>query len=196
MSDEPLEGLLDRLNRGVAGAAAEVVAAYGPYLRMVARRHLPGRLRGKFDSADVVQSVWVHVLHGLRDACWRFRDPDRLRALLVTITRRRLVSRARKHHRVAECEQTAGVEPEDLPAVHQPRPSEVVQADELWGRMLELSPPEHHELLRLRREGLPLAEIAARTGLHEGSVRRSIRQLARRLALQAGQLPASPYAGN
>jgi DNA-binding IclR family transcriptional regulator len=33
-------------------------------------------------------------------------------------------------------------------------------------------------------EGLPLAEIAARTGLHEDSVRRVVRTLARRLALK------------
>jgi RNA polymerase sigma-70 factor (ECF subfamily) len=185
MSADRLNELLDRLHRGDPGAAAEVVAAYGPYLRMVARRHLPGRLRGKFDSADVVQSVWAHVLHGLRGAGWRFRDPDRLRALLVTVTRRRLVSRTRKHYEAAEREQAAGVDPQDLPGGRQPRPSEAAQADELWGRMLALSPPDHHELLRLRREGLTMAEIAARTGLHEGSVRRAIRQLARRLALQA-----------
>ena len=47
--------------------------------------------------------------------------------------------------------------------------------------MLDLCPPEHHEVLVLRREGLPLVEIAARTGLHEGSVRRILRRLAREL---------------
>ena len=49
--------------------------------------------------------------------------------------------------------------------------------------MLRLTRPEHHPVLVLRREGWPLAEIAARTGLHEGSVRRILRRLARELAL-------------
>ena len=52
--------------------------------------------------------------------------------------------------------------------------------------------PDHHELLRLKRQGLPLQEIAARTGLHEGSVRRILRQLARQLAL--GPTPPDPDA--
>ena len=48
--------------------------------------------------------------------------------------------------------------------------------------MLELCPPAHHELLRLKRQGLSLAEIAARTSLHEGSVRRILYDLARKVA--------------
>jgi RNA polymerase sigma-70 factor (ECF subfamily) len=71
-----------------------------------------------------------------------------------------------------------------LAASPEPRPSEVAQAGDLWEKMLALCPPEHHELLRLRRQGLLLTEIAARTGLHEGSVRRILRQLARQLALE------------
>jgi RNA polymerase sigma-70 factor (ECF subfamily) len=50
--------------------------------------------------------------------------------------------------------------------------------------MLALCPAEHQEVLRLKRQGLLLTEIADRTGLHEGSVRRILRTLARRLALQ------------
>jgi hypothetical protein len=46
--------------------------------------------------------------------------------------------------------------------------------------MLAVCPPEHHELLRLKRAGVPLPEIAARTGLHVGSVRRVLRTLALR----------------
>jgi RNA polymerase sigma-70 factor (ECF subfamily) len=70
----------------------------------------------------------------------------------------------------------------------------VVQAEELWDTMLDLCPPEHHPVLVLRREGLPLAEIAARTGLHEGSVRRILRRLARELALRAEPLTPEPEA--
>ncbi len=69
-----------------------------------------------------------------------------------------------------------------LPPSDQPRPSQVVQADELWESILDDCPAAHREILRLKREGLPLAEIAARSGLHEGSVRRIIYDLARRLA--------------
>ena len=68
-----------------------------------------------------------------------------------------------------------------MPAA-EPQPADVVQADELWQEMVELCPPEHREVLRLKREGALTAEVAARAGLHEGSVRRILCDLARRLA--------------
>jgi RNA polymerase sigma-70 factor (ECF subfamily) len=183
MNAEPLDWLLERLNRGDSSAAEQVVRDYEPYLRLVVRRHLPERLRAKFDSVDVVQSVWVHVLHGLRRAAWRFNDAADLRALLVTVTQRRLVSRCRHHTPALRRDEPSPTDLDALVATGQPRPSEVAQAEDLWERMLTLCPPVHQDVLRLKRLGLPLAEVAARAGLHEGSVRRILRHLARALAL-------------
>ena len=72
MTDDPLGLLLERLNQGDIMAAEQVVMIYAPYLRLVVRRSLSRRLRAKFDSVDVVQSVWVHLLHGLRKSSWQF----------------------------------------------------------------------------------------------------------------------------
>ena len=41
----------------------------------------------------------------------------------------------------------------------------------------------------LRRQGLPLTEVAARTGFHEGSVRRILRRLASELAIRPRTTP-------
>jgi RNA polymerase sigma-70 factor (ECF subfamily) len=191
MTGEPLDRLLDRLQDGDEAAAGQIVADYEPYLRLVVRRCLPDRLRAKFDSLDVVQSVWVHVLHALRGRAWQVADREHLRALLVTVARRRLVSRYRHHRAAAERERPGDDSLEWLPEPREPRPSEVAVADELWQRMLALCPPEHHDLLRLRREGLLLHEIAERTGMHEGSVRRVLRRLARQLALGREPLAAA-----
>ena len=117
-------------------------------------------------------------------------DEARLRALLATIARRRLLTRVRKHAGDLAPDQPSEANVETLPEHRQPRPSELAQAGDMWTRMLELCPPEHHAVLVLRREGLPLTEIANRTGLHEGSVRRILRRLARELALRQVQLPA------
>ena len=54
-----------------------------------------------------------------------------------------------------------------------------------------LCPPAHHNLLELKRQGFPLAEIAARTGLHESSVRRILYDLARRLAAARGEMASA-----
>jgi RNA polymerase sigma-70 factor (ECF subfamily) len=183
MTAEPLELLLREMADGDREAVERVFAKYEPYLRVVVRRHLPEGLRPKFDSVDVVQSVWACVLNGLRESGWRFDTPEQLRAFLVLVARHRLTDRYRHFQRSLDVEQSLDKTPPDLlPASAQPRPSELAQAEDLWEKMLVLCPPEHHELLRLKRQGLPLAEIAARTGLHEGSVRRVLRQLARQLA--------------
>ena len=88
------------------------------------RCHLSNRLRAKFDSADVVQSVWVHVLRGLGQTGWRFREQADLQAFLVTVARRRLISRYR-HYRTALERELPGAEMELVPAQRQPRPQPV-----------------------------------------------------------------------
>jgi RNA polymerase sigma-70 factor (ECF subfamily) len=191
MSAGPLDHLLEKLTSGDPQAAEEVFRTYEPYLRVVVRRQLPGPLRAKFDSVDILQSVWADLLHGFREAGWRFASTAQLRAFLVKVTRHRLIDRRRRHDTARAREQPLeGNDLDGLVGSREPRPSEVVQADDLWERMLALCPPAHHELLRLRRQGLPLAEIAARTGLHEGSIRRILRQLARELAVREGTPPA------
>jgi len=183
MSPHPLEDLLERLSNGDAEAAEQVFRAYEPYLRKVVRRQLPGQLRAKFDSIDVVQSVWVDVLQGFREAGWRFPDVDHLRAFLVKVTRNRFIDRVRKHHKALEHEQP--LEKTDPAGLldRQDRPSALAQADELWQRMLDLCVPEHRPVLELKRQGLSAPDIASRLGLHEDSVRRILRNLARHLAV-------------
>ena len=58
--------------------------------------------------------------------------------------------------------------------------------------MLEECSPAHREILVLKRQGLLLTEIAARTGMHEGSIRRILYDLARRLAVPGRTAAAAP----
>ena len=188
MTRESLPLLLDKLCQGDSEAAEQVFKVYEPYLRKIVRRQLPDRLRSKFDSLDIVQSVWLDVLEGFRDAGWRFRDAEQLRAFLVKATRNRFIDRYRQYRRALK---------QEIPLSHvktpsaQPRPSEIVRANDLWERLLALCPPEHHDLLRLKRDGLSAVDIAARVGLHEDSVRRILRELAQKLALQESRPPPS-----
>jgi RNA polymerase sigma factor (sigma-70 family) len=185
MMAAPLDELLDRLCQGDEAAAEQVFRAYEPYLRMVVRRRLPAPLRVRFDSMDVVQSIWADLLQGFREAGWRFPSAAALQAFLVKSTRNRFLDRVRQHEASVNREhemplgKALGFSPSSVP-----RPSEVAEADELWEQMLALCPPEHHELLRLRRQGLTLRELAGRTGLNPDSIRRILRTLARRLALR------------
>lgn len=194
MSSDPLDGLLEKLSSGDPAAAEQAFLAYEPYLRLVVRRQLPAWLRPKFDSVDVVQSVWADLLDGFRTAGWRFADSDHLRAFLVKVTRNRFIDRLRQHERAREREQPLYESTASEGATaHDPRPSQIAQAEDLWQQMLALCSPSHQEVLRLKREGLTLDEIAARTGMHPSSIRRILYDLARRL--RARQQPAAPSPG-
>lgn len=188
MKSDPLDNLLEKLCSGDAVAAEKVFLSYEPYLRMVVRRLLPSQLQAKFDSIDVVQSVWADVLSGFRDAGWRFQDANHLRAFLIKATRNRFIDRVRQHRNATE-RQDSAILIDELMESGQPRPSELVAADELWQRILDLCPPQHHCLVKLKRQGCTLAEIASQTGLHESSVRRILYDLARDLD---GHGPAAP----
>src|SRR5919198_797652 len=123
--ERPLDSLLARLCSGDMAAAEQVFLAFEPYLRKAVRRQLPAPLRSKFDSTDILQSVWADVLRGFREAGWRFIDADHLRGFLFVATRNRLIDRMRHYQKAVEREEPlgAGDRHRDLPSP-QPRPSE------------------------------------------------------------------------
>lgn len=182
MSSEPdLRPVL----RPAAGADDDLAALYAAsdqFLRRAARRWLTPGLRQRFDSADVVQAVWAGLVRAGAGA-GDFPDPEHFRAFLARAVRNRVFDWARRHRAglAVERPDPAGRLVGRVPG-REPRPSEEVRADDLWERMNALCPPEHRSILALRRQGLTLDEVAARTGLHEGSVRRILRDLSRRVA--------------
>jgi RNA polymerase sigma-70 factor (ECF subfamily) len=180
---DPLESLLQQLSTGDAEAARRVFEAYVPYLRMVVRRLLTPELRPKFDSMDIVQSAWVDLLAGFREQRWQFATPDDLRGFLVRVTRNRLIDRVRKQQTPLRLEKRlADGDLQELPHGRSVPAGADLEAEETWQRLLSLCPARHRGLLTLKRQGLSVAEIAGRTGLHEGSIRRILADLATRLA--------------
>lgn len=149
---------------------------------MAIRRRLSGPLRSKLDSMDIVQSVWADLVANFREPGYQFRDRQHLRAFLLRVAQNRLIDRRRRHHRALEHERPINEEHSPSAVSPEPQPGDVAQGHELWDRLNSLCPPQHREILTLRRQGLTLAEIAQRCGLHEGSVRRILYELARRLS--------------
>lgn len=179
---DPLESVLEQLSAGDADAAQRIFGAYAPYLRMVVRRQLTPALRAKFDSMDIVQSVWADLLGGFQSGCWEFATPQQLRAFLIRVTRNRLIDRVRQQQTPLRRE--TRLDGDALSALPQPRPAEAgaqLEAEEMWQRLLMLCPPKHRALLELKRQGASIGEIAAQSGLHAGSVRRIFCDLAARL---------------
>jgi RNA polymerase sigma factor (sigma-70 family) len=185
MSNDSLDTLLVKLSLGEDSAAERVFRDYGPILRAMVRKRLTPTLRTKFDSMDVVQSVWTDLLAAYRAKGWQFNDRDHLRAFLAKVTYNHFLIQCRRNRAAIRAERPMpDRESPTTPASPQPRPSQIVQAVELWETILGDCSEAHGEILRLKRQGLPLAEIASRTGLHEGSVRRIIYEAARRMAVE------------
>jgi RNA polymerase sigma-70 factor (ECF subfamily) len=193
MTEDSLDHWVERLNNGESEAVEHILLAYEPYLRIAVRRRLGQRLRTKVDSMDIVQSVFANVLNGFRNGGWRFAGPRQLRAFLRRIACRRLADRYQEHRKVLGREQSLGeTASRSLPHSDLPRPSEVAEGREFWERVLQACPPTHREIVRLRMNGFRLSEIASRTGLHEGSVRRILYELARRLSISRRSEIGSP----
>src|SRR5579884_2413516 len=93
---DKIEQLLERLSGGDESAAEEVFRAYEPYLRKVVRRRLPAQVRARFESQDIIQSVFADLLVGFREARWKFANAGQLRAFLTRVVQYRLYDRARK----------------------------------------------------------------------------------------------------
>ena len=184
MSDESLDLWIGRLKDGDVEAVERVFLAYEPYIRIAVRRRLSPRLQSKFDSGDIVQSVFADMLRGIRNGGWSFAGRPQLLAFLQKVARRRLADRYQKHGSALEREHSLeDIPSQSLPSAAQPRPSQEAQGHEFWESVLRACPPAHHEVVRLRMNGFRMDEIASRTGLHPGSVRRILYELARRLSI-------------
>jgi RNA polymerase sigma factor (sigma-70 family) len=184
MNINPLDTLLVKLSHGEESAAERVFRDFEPVLRALVRRRLTPALRSKFDSMDVVQSVWTDLLVAYRAKGWQFHDREHLKAFLAKVTYNHFLIQCRRNRAALRAERPLpDRESPAIPASVQPRPSQVVQAVELWETILDQCSPLHAEVLQLKRQGLPLAEIASKAGLHESSVRRILYELARRMAV-------------
>jgi RNA polymerase sigma factor (sigma-70 family) len=68
-------------------------------------------------------------------------------------------------------------------------PSEVVEAREELGRLLDLLPEERQVMVRLRVQGLSTREIGERLDVSERTVRRVLEDLRRRSGVEGESIP-------
>lgn len=163
-----LQTLLEKIQQGDETAQQAIYEEFVPFLRIVARKHISPKLQAKFDSVDVVQSVWADLLLGLRKSRWSFSTPQHLRAFLTRATKNRVVDYARKHKAAAE---QIEIDESSVPG-QTVRPSAEVKAQETWNKLVGDCSPEHREILELKRLGHSLHDIALKTGYHPSSIRR------------------------
>jgi DNA-directed RNA polymerase specialized sigma24 family protein len=190
LTSEAFTELMSRVRVGDADAAAELVRHFEPDIRLEARVRLrvqDGRVRRLFDSVDITQSVLASFFTGVAAGRLRTESPQQLQALLVTMTRRKLLNQVRdqrRQRRDARRLQPLDASP-DLAAPGE-TPSQVVAGRELLGEVRRRLTDEERGLVDRRGQDCPWADIAAELGGTADGRRKQLERAFARVARELG----------
>lgn len=174
-------GLWERVCAGDGSAAADLVRHYEPLIRCEARlRMTDPRLGRHFDSADICQSVLASLF--ARASCGQFDldRPDDLICLLLTMTRNKVASRARRQRaRPGDVRIDEGADVRAIAAAPgSDDPARIALGRDLIERFRRCLGGEERRIADLRGAGCSWDEVAATLG---GTAEARRKQLARAL---------------
>lgn len=185
-------GFMNRIRRGDAAAAEELVRRYEPLIRREVRFQLRDRrLSRLFDSMDVCQSVMASFFIRAAAGQYDLRNRAQLVSLLVEMAQHKLASVVRRQYRQRRDVRRLSRVPADaadrVPAAG-PEPGDIVAGEELLQRFRACLSAEERQLADWRSQGVPWAEIAVRLGGTPGSRRlqllRAVDRATRALGLE------------
>jgi RNA polymerase sigma-70 factor, ECF subfamily len=179
--------------RGDEEALGHLLAAYRPYLTVLAQTQISRRLQGKADAADLVQETFLEahrhfgVFRGQTDAEFTAWLRGILAGVVANHVRRYIHTKSRdarlERELVVELGDTSDVLERGIAAnVSTPSQEVIRREDSLQlSRALDLLPPHYREVVLLRHiEGLPFAQVAEQMGRTVESVEKLwVRALAR-----------------
>jgi RNA polymerase sigma-70 factor (ECF subfamily) len=186
---EEFASLIGRVRLGDEEALAQLVLHYEREVERTAQAMLSRALRSYLDPADLVQSVHRTLLPFLRQNASDIDDPRQLRALAVTLARRKII----QHWRRLQCQhrfQAEMVDTESPAAVRtvatspEPDPAAVAQCNELMQRLSCQLDDTERRLVELRLQGATTAEAARELGVDADVLRVRLSRLRRRLRQQ------------
>ncbi len=178
--------LLARVRRGDDSAASYLFNEYAPLVRRVVRRQLNGRFRRRIDSEDFVQSVWRSVFVTAIHRC-TFDTPEQFVGYIVNMTRNKVVTTVRRH-----TAKRADIDVEvALDSEYEPADENAIDAlggsilDEQWAQFDAALSAQERDVLSLKADGLTFEAIGERLGMSERTVRRILRRVIEKAALDA-----------
>jgi RNA polymerase sigma factor (sigma-70 family) len=203
LSSDAFHELMSRVQAGDPDAATELIRHFEPEIRLEVRVRLrvqDGRVRRLLDSMDITQSVLASFFAGVAVGRFAPRHPKQLLALLITMTRNKLLTQVRdqrRQRRDIRRVQSIDAAAHDLPAGGA-SPSELVSAKELLREFRQRFSDEELKLAERRGQGQPWTSIADELGgTAEGrrkQLERAFARIARELNLDGESallLPAS-----
>ncbi len=178
--------LLKRAKAGDEDAIRDFLSRFEHEVQAMVRSRLPKRLRTQFDSADFMQLVWKSFFLDRREESPNFDDVENFRCFLFGMVRNKVREQSRRLTKTEKYdlnrEEPLYVKRGDREMVRdvistEPSPSQTIEAVEQMDQMTAGRSEREIEVLKLRRQGLTLVEIAAKTGFNERKVRRVIAEV-------------------
>jgi RNA polymerase sigma-70 factor (ECF subfamily) len=188
-SRSDIEDLIARVRGGDQDSAAELVREYEPYVRRAVRIRLRDpRLRSALDTADICQSVMASFFARLALGQYDLSEPRRLAALLVTMARSKVATRARRAEVTRRDRQGQGMVAQAVHAVldRQPEPSRLVAGRDLLEQFHRRLEPDERALSDRRADGWTWTEIAAEVGSTPEALRKKLARALDRVACALG----------
>jgi RNA polymerase sigma-70 factor (ECF subfamily) len=160
---------MDRVHAGEPDAAAELIRQFEPEIRLEVRVRLrmqDSRVRRLLDSMDITQSVLGSFFAGVAVGRFAPKHPKQLLALLITMTRNKLLTQMRDQRRkrrdirrVQSIDTAAHALADDDES-----PSQCVAGDELVREFRRRLSEEERLVAERRGDGQPWSTIAEELG--------------------------------
>ncbi|MBL8891152.1 MAG: hypothetical protein JNL67_14310 [Planctomycetaceae bacterium] len=167
MHDEAFSTFIERIRRGDASAAEELLRQYEPLVRRQVRMQLSdSRMTRLYESMDYSQSVFASFFLRAVDGQYDLNEPQDLLRLLVTMTKNKVASGARKQLSDKRDGARRDVDTQVFQATpdHDASPSQVVSFRELLEQARLQLDAEELAIAELRREGHSWDEVAKQLG--------------------------------
>src|ERR1051326_1773152 len=147
---DTFSAFITRIRAGDEQAAVELVRQYEPLIRREVRLHLEDRgLNRLFDSMDVCQSVLARFFVRAAAGEYDLQQPGQLVKLLVTMSRNKLASAARRARRQKRDHRKVAADSDKLhlAVAGDPSPSVQIAGKELLERLRALLSEEENRLV-------------------------------------------------
>lgn len=178
-----------QVRQGDQRAAEELVARYEPIIRREIRLRMEDqRMARLFDSVDFSQSVFASFMFRAMAGEYQLEDPRQLAALLLTMARNKMASKARwqfrqkrEAHRDPHTVEALEVAPDSAAT-----PSQIVSAQELVAKCRDALTHEEQQIIELRAQNLSWQQIGDRLGQSADAVRMQLKRATQRVCDQYG----------
>jgi RNA polymerase sigma-70 factor (ECF subfamily) len=184
-----IEDLIARVRAGDQDAASELVRQFEPYVRRSVRIQLRDpRLRSVLDTVDICQSVMASFFARLALGQYDLHQSRQLSALLVTMARSKVATRARRADVIRRDRQGQQVLPHVLNGLTDPAPDprRVIASRDLLEQFHVRFEADERILSDRRAEGRSWSEIATELGGTPDALRKRLARALDRVACELG----------